>query len=69
MAHANDRSGGCFRSDLEWLLQEMSKPAIIELGVPRPNTKYLPVRRAAKCHATHNRRLLDRVADPDAEGG
>lgn len=68
MARQDDRAGGSFRQELDWLLQELGKPPIIELGKPEPNDKYLPLRRAAKCPASHNRMLIDGSADGKAQG-
>jgi len=45
-------------SDVEHLLDQLGKPAVIELGKPLPNEKYLPRKRAGRCHATHNDALL-----------
>lgn len=67
MAASHDSSSGSFRHDLDRLLEELSKPAIIELGNPKPDARHLPSKRAAKCHAAHNRLLIDRLADADAD--
>lgn len=46
-------------SDVEHLLEHLGKPAVIELGKPLPQEKYLPRKRAGRCHAAHNDALLD----------
>lgn len=62
MAPDDDSSDGSFCQDLDWLLEELSKPAVMELGKPEPQHKYLPLRQAARSPAEHNRILLDGVA-------
>ncbi len=56
-------SRGSFRQDLDWLIEELAKPAIIELGKPAPEDKYLPTNSAAGSPAAHNRHLLDDPRD------
>ena len=46
-------------SDVEDLLEQLGEPAVIELGKPLPQEKYLPRKRAGRCHAAHNDALLD----------
>jgi len=60
LARMKDGSGGpgSFRNDLEALLEELTKPAVLELGKPAPQAKYLPKRRSVRCPAEHNQRLL-----------
>ena len=62
MARGDGSSGGSFREDLDWLLAELSKPPVMELGKPEPQEKHLPARSAAKSPAEHNRILIDGVA-------
>jgi hypothetical protein len=52
------KSPGSFQ-DLDRLLQELGKPAIIELGKPAPAEKHLPRKAvAARCPAAHNELLV-----------
>jgi hypothetical protein len=48
---------GNFRQ-LEALFEQLGSPAVIELGKPLPNGKYMPRHRAGTCPAAHNRALL-----------
>lgn len=44
--------------DVEHLLEQLGKPAVIELGKPLPNEKYLPRKRAGRCPVAHIDALL-----------
>jgi hypothetical protein len=44
--------------DFESLFGQLGQQPVIELGKPLPKKKYLPRKRAGKCHAAHNRELL-----------
>ncbi|HEY1142940.1 MAG TPA: hypothetical protein VGE68_02790 [Sphingomicrobium sp.] len=57
MPQRRQKTHGSF-NDLDRLLAELDKPAIMELGYPPPEEKFLP-RSAARCPAEHNRMLLD----------
>ena len=53
-------SSGTFGDDFDWLIKQLDRPAIIELGKPEPEGRFLP-RNAGSCHASHNRLLLGDV--------
>jgi hypothetical protein len=58
VSRKSPKSPGSFQ-DLDRLLQELGKPAIIELGKPAPAEKHLPRKAvAARCPAAHNELLL-----------
>ncbi len=63
MSNEGRTSAGNFREGLDWLLDELSKPPIIELGKPEPQQKYLPNHCAARCPAAHNDFLLDKASE------
>ncbi|HET7817337.1 MAG TPA: hypothetical protein VFK58_07135 [Sphingomicrobium sp.] len=43
--------------DLRWLLDEVEKPLLVELGAPNERMKLL-CEKLARCPAAHNRALL-----------
>lgn len=47
-------------ADFESLFDQLSEPALVELGKPLPKAKYMPRRRIGRCPAAHNQALLDR---------
>ena len=45
--------------DFDSLFEQLSEPAVIELGNPLPKRKFQPKKRIGKCPAAHNQALLD----------
>ncbi len=54
-------TGGSFRQDLDWLLEELSRPARVEVGTPEPADEQFLLKSAARSPAAHNYFLLDRA--------
>lgn len=44
--------------DFESLFEQLASPALMELGFPLPEDKFMPKRRVGRCPAAHNRALL-----------
>ena len=44
--------------DIDDLFDQLSQPAVIELGKPLPKSKYLPKKRIGSCPAAHNEALI-----------
>jgi hypothetical protein len=44
--------------DFESLFEQLASPALMELGFPLPQEKFMPKRRIGSCPAAHNRALL-----------
>ena len=69
MTHVREKTQGSFRHDLDWLLEQLDSPSVIELGKPLPQEKFLQRIGAARCPAAHNRVLLDRAGEETAAEG
>jgi hypothetical protein len=46
--------------DFDSLFEQLGQPALIELGKPLPNEKYMPSKPVGSCPAAHNQALLDK---------
>jgi len=55
-----DRQAGKTGSfdDFDRLFEQLSSPAVIELGYPLPKDKFMPRPRIGSCPAAHNRALV-----------
>jgi hypothetical protein len=49
--------------DLESLIEQLGAPPVFELGKPLPDEKFMLRMRVGNCPASHNRALLDEIAD------
>lgn len=44
--------------DFDSLFEQLATPAVMELGFPLPQEKFMPKRRIGSCPAAHNRELV-----------
>jgi hypothetical protein len=44
--------------DFDMLFEQLASPAVMTLGFPLPEDKFIPRPRAGSCPAAHNRALL-----------
>ncbi len=58
--HTGGTTGGGFRQELDWLVEELTKAGSGEIGRPRERERGLLLRSAARCPAAHNHFLIDR---------
>jgi hypothetical protein len=54
-------TSGSFRQNLDWLLEELSRPGKVEVGTLEPADDQLLLKSAARSPAAHNYFLLDRA--------